>query len=421
MPQPLINLTARKATLFACFLVLYQFLTYIANDMIMPGMIHVVQTFHGQESAVASSLTAYVLGGASLQLFLGPISDCYGRRPVMLTGAVLFFTFTAFIACSTSMEQFLLARFFQGMGLCFIGVVGYATLQEIFAEMDAIRITAILSNVASLAPLLGPLAGAVFILYFNWRGIFVMIGTLSIVALWGLWRFMPESVGAVKKDGEQIPCISLAPKVIAANYKQLLKNLAFMSGALATGVLAVPCIAWIAVSPVIIITEAKLSVIHYALWQLPIFGAGILGNWYLRYLTRYYSVKKIILIGSGLLIAGLFVCYFFMLFSENNFQWLMPGLIFYGFGLGVTAAPLNRFVLFSTPVAKGTAYAMMSMIAMCSQAIGVEVANHVYTTHNNSYFALYCALAGVLYLICLFGACYKLNTETILSLPLETE
>ncbi|WP_419419376.1 MFS transporter [Legionella sp. D16C41] len=132
MAHPLINISRKQALSFASFLVLYQFLTYIANDMIMPGMIQVVTSFQGPESAIATSLTAYILGGASLQLFLGPISDRIGRRPVMLAGAILFFVFTAFIACSNSIGQFLLARYFEGMGLCFIGVIGYATLQEIF-------------------------------------------------------------------------------------------------------------------------------------------------------------------------------------------------------------------------------------------------------------------------------------------------
>ena len=135
MSKPLINITRGQAYAFACFLVLYEFLTYISNDMIMPGMIQVVHVFHAPESAISMSFTAYVLGGASLQLFLGPLSDCYGRRPVMLYGAFFFFICSFFIAVSNSIDQFMAARFFQGMGLCFICVVGYATLQEIFEEM----------------------------------------------------------------------------------------------------------------------------------------------------------------------------------------------------------------------------------------------------------------------------------------------
>ncbi|MDP1604111.1 MAG: MFS transporter [Legionella sp.] len=406
MSHPLINISRKQALAFAGFLVLYQFLTYIANDMIMPGMIHVVSSFHGKESAIATSLTAYVLGGASLQIFLGPLSDRFGRRPVMLAGASLFFIFTLFIACSNSMSQFLLARYFEGMGLCFIGVIGYATLQEIYAEMDAIRLISVLANIASLAPLLGPLAGATFILYFNWRGIFLLIGLLALLALWGLWRYMPEPVGAVKKDGQKIPRTSLAPRVIVSNYKKLLTNPAFMLGSIAAGILSIPCIAWIAISPIIIITDAKLSVIDYALWQLPIFGAGILGNWYLRKLTRYHTVKHMIKTGAVIVTLGLFITCLLPVFISTNFEWLMPGLTLYGFGLGIATGPLNRYVLFSTPVSKGTAYAMISMFSMAAQAIGVEIGNQVYTNHSNTHFGLYCAAVGIIYLLALAGVFY---------------
>src|SRR5581483_8516613 len=139
----LANVSRRQVLFYAAFLVAYEFLTYIANDMAMPAMIRVVSTFHGPETAIASSLTAYVLGGASLQIFLGPISDRYGRRPIMLFGVFFFFLFTIALAGSNSINQFLIMRFFEGMGLCFIVVIGYATLQEIFAEMDAIRLIAI--------------------------------------------------------------------------------------------------------------------------------------------------------------------------------------------------------------------------------------------------------------------------------------
>jgi len=401
MSKPLINISRRQAFLFAAFLVLYQFLTYIANDMIMPGMIHVVQSFNGPESAIATSLTAYVLGGASLQLFLGPISDAIGRRPVMLVGALLFFVFTCLIACSNSIGQFLLARYFEGMGLCFIGVIGYATLQEIFSEMDAIRLTAVLSNVASLAPLLGPLAGALFIIYFDWRGIFITIGVFALVALWGLWRYMPEPVGAQKTNGQLIAKTPLTPKSILRNYKLLLTNPSFMMGTIASGLLGAPCIAWIAISPVIIVTDAKLSVITYALWQLPIFGAGIVGNWYLRYLTHMKTVKQIIMIGTIIATMGLGGSFILPLLLNHHFQWLMPGLIIYGLGIGITIAPLNRYILFSTPVSKGTAYAMISMVSMVMQGLGVEGANYAYMNHNNSYFGFYCAMIGIVYVLCM--------------------
>lgn len=407
MAQPLINISSRHAYVFAAFLVLYEFLTYVANDMIMPGMIHVVQTFNGPESAVANSLTAYILGGASLQIFLGPISDRYGRRPVMIFGAILFFLCTLFIAASNSMEQFLIARFFQGMGLCFIGVVGYATIQEIFAEMDAIRLIAIMANVSILAPLIGPLLGALFINYYSWRIIFVIIAMGSVVALIGLWRYMPEPVGQVKRDGEEIKRVPLKAKIIFANYTKLIINRTFFLGSIAVGLLITPCVAWIALAPLILIADAKLSVIQYAIWQIPVFGAAILGTWTLRLLTNYFSTHQILKIGAFISVFSLLLTFILPFITGNYFIWLMPGIILYFFSLGMSDAPLMRLILFSTPVAKGTASALTWLIAMCLQAGGVELANIIYTPHNNLHFGFYCAILGLVYILVLLAAFVK--------------
>lgn len=399
MPQPLIPISRRQAIVFACFLVLYEFLTYIANDMIMPGMINVVKSFHAPESTVASSLTVYILGGASLQLLLGPFSDTYGRRLLMLIGASLFFIFTLLIACSNSMEQFLIARFFQGMGLCFIGVIGYATIQEIFAEMDAIRLIAIMANAAILAPLLGPLLGAVIIHYTSWRLIFVMIAAGALVAFWGLWRYMPEPIGQVKSNGELTPKTTFSLKTVFKNYKALLTNPSFFYSALAMGLVGIPCIAWIGLAPVIMIAEGKLTVIQYGLWQLPIFGATILGNWFLHRLTYKLEIKTIIYLGCIFLIIGLVLTALLPYLFGNNYKYLIPGIIIYFFALSIINAPLNRYCLFVTSVSKGTASALISLSVMIIGAAGIEIANLFYSHHNNLHFGLYCNAVGLIFLL----------------------
>ena len=400
MSQPLINITRKQAYAFAVFLVLYEFLTYISNDMIMPGMIQVVKAFHAPESAIATSFTVYVLGGASLQLFLGPLSDCYGRRPVMLYGAFFFFVCTLFIAVSNSIDQFMAARFFQGMGLCFICVVGYATLQEMYAEMDAVRLISIMANVSVTAPLIGPLLGAIFVQYFSWRIIFVVIAVLALLAWWGLWRYMPEPVGQTKRDGDEIKAVALSYRVIMANYKQLLLNRTFMQSSIALGLLSLPCAAWIALSPVILVLDAKLTMVQYGLWQLPVFGAYIVGNVSLQWMTRHRSLKQLIWIGSFITLVGALLTFVLPICIGEYFYWLMPGLIVYFFGYGLAGAPLNRFALYSTHVAKGSASAVLSMLTMLILALGIEVATVMDIAHSTWLFGLGCALTGVVY--CLF-------------------
>jgi DHA1 family multidrug/chloramphenicol efflux transport protein-like MFS transporter len=398
MHQPLINISQRQAHWFAAFLLLYEFLTYIANDMIMPGMLHVVKTFHGQESSVANSLTAYLLGGASLQLMLGPLSDRMGRRPVMMGGVVLFFICTIGIACSQSMTQFMVGRFFQGMGLCVIAVGGYASLQEIFSEMDAIRLLALMSSVALVAPLIGPLAGAICILHFDWRWIFVGISVFVMLALWGIYTYMPETVGVMKRDGERIDPVELSWSMVLANYKSLLKNRAYIDATLALGFQTIPCIVWIALSPVILVAEAKLSFLEYGLWQLPIFGACILGSVCLRKMSHRTKADGLVKQGSWIILMGLLLMMILPLSLGNHYTWLMPGLILYFFGMGYAFSPLNRLALFSTPVMKGMASALISLIFMSMQGFGLMLANAVYFSHQNFLLGLYCFVSGILYI-----------------------
>lgn len=416
MSEPLIAISRRQAIVFACFLVFYEFLTYIANDMIMPGMIDVVKSFNAPESYVATSLTVYILGGASLQLILGPLSDTFGRRPPMLIGACLFFIFTLIIACSHTMNQFLVARFFQGMGLCFIGVIGYATLQEIFAEMDAIRFIAIMANAAILAPLLGPLVGAIIIHYTSWRFIFVMIAVGALLAFWGLWRYMPEPIGQMKRTGELIPKVPLSFRNVFNNYKSLLTNRAFCFSVLATGLVGIPCIAWIALAPIIMIVEAKLTVIQYGLWQLPIFGATILGNWALHRWTYKYELKTIILVGSSIMVTGIILIALLPFLFGNDYHYLLPGIIIYFFSLSVASAPLNRYSLFITHVTKGTASALLSLTTMTVGALGVELSNIVYAHHNNLHFGLYCCGISLVFLLCLLVAFKKAPSKDKISI-----
>lgn len=402
MVKPLINISRRQALIYAAFLVFYEFLTYIANDMIMPGMIQVVSSFHAPESYVANSLTAYILGGASLQIFLGPFSDRYGRRPIMLFGVVLFFVCTIGIALSQSIEQFIAARFFQGMGLCFISVIGYATLQEIFAEVDAVKLIAIMANVSILAPLVGPLLGAIVIHFMSWRWIYVGIAILTTISFMGLLRFMPEPVGQTTTEGRVIPRVPLKPKVVLKNYRILASSRLFVMGSIAQSFIAIPCLCWIGLSPIMLIHQAKLTVLQYGLWQIPVFGASILGNWVLAILSNRIPLNKVLFIGSSIVIFGLFLTFALPLLMGPFFIWIMPGLIIYFFALGMSLAPLERKVLFATSVAKGTASALMTLTIMIMIAIGIEGGNLFYHDHNNIYFAGYCALMAVLYAISLF-------------------
>lgn len=398
MSDILFNYTKRHALLFVIFLLVYETSTYIANDMIMPGMLQVVKSFNAPDSYVATSLTAFILGGASLQLFLGPLSDRYGRRPIMVAGGIFFFFCTIFIALATSIEQFILARFLQGMGLCFISVVGYATLQEIFAEKYAVRIISIMSNITILAPLIGPLLGSLVMEVAPWPVIFYIIAFFALVSTIGLWCFMPETVGQQKIDGSINSITPLHPSVLFKNYGLLFANKKFMAGAIALGLSFAPLIAWIGTAPLILIEAAKLRVLLYGLLQIPIFLMTFIGTMIMRRYLDKRTLGQLSRFGSHMILWSV-VAVAAVLLVNKSYVWLIIGLSFYSFGLGFTTAPLNRMTLFATTVPKGTASALASIITMVVIAISTELGGLIYSSYNNLYFGLFCALCGILYFI----------------------
>jgi DHA1 family multidrug/chloramphenicol efflux transport protein-like MFS transporter len=393
--------TSRQARLFVFFLLIYEISTYVANDMIMPGMLNVIHHFHANESFVSASLTVFILGGASLQIFLGPLSDCFGRRPVMLVGVIFFLISTIFISISFSMASFMWGRFFQGMGLCYIVVIGYASLHELYEELYAVRLISIMNIITILAPLAGPMLGVVILnLFFSWRVIFILIALFATVALVGLYFYMPETLNKIKKDGTHVPLTLLKCDVVKNNYYSLLKNKSFMFGAISLGMGGVPLIAWIGVSPLILMKGSHLSAFSYAMWQIPIFMASTFGTLLMRYLTRFMPLRRLIRVGAlFMLLSAIITCLLSFLVNKRHYIAIVFGISCFGFSWGLTSGGLTRLTLYSTSVPKGTASALMNLILMIIIALGNQIAGRLYTNHNNLNFSLFCALIGIIYVI----------------------
>ncbi|MGK9172646.1 MFS transporter [Yokenella regensburgei] len=380
----------RQALLFPLCLVLYEFSTYIANDMIQPGMLTVVEQYQAGIEWVPTSMTAYLAGGMFLQWLLGPLSDRVGRRPVMLAGVVWFIVTCLATLLAQNIEQFTLLRFLQGISLCFIGAVGYAAIQESFEEAVCIKITALMANVALIAPLLGPLVGAAWVHVAPWEGMFVLFAVLAAVAFVGLQRAMPETATRL---GE-----SLSMKALWHDYALVMKNVRFVAGALATGFVSLPLLAWIAQSPIIIINGEQLSSYEYGLLQVPIFGALIAGNLVLAKLTSRRTVRALIILGGWPIIAGLIVAAVATVASSHAYLWMTAGLSLYAFGIGLANAGLVRLTLFASEVSKGAVSAAMGMLQMFIFTVGIEISKHAWLVGGNALFSLFNLLNGLFWL-----------------------
>lgn len=384
--EPASRLSYRQ-WLFPLSLVLFEFATYIAHDMIQPGMLQVISDFSASADLVSTSLTAYLCGGILLQWLLGPLSDRLGRRPVLLTG-VAFFTLTCFLTVFTqSIEQFILMRFLQGMSLCFIGAVGYAAIQEAFNETLSVKLMALMANITLIAALLGPLAGAVFIHYAPWKAMFALFSLISALAFWGLWRSMPET--ATGRDGR------FSMRRLLTDYREVLTNQGVVTGSLSIGLVTLPLLAWVAQSPVLLIQDAGMSPLRYGWLQVPVFTGLIIGNIALSKLSGKVNIRTPIWLGIVPITLGLAIAAGSALFMVHAWDWIIGGLSLYALGTGLVNAGLYRLTLFSSPTGKGTVAAALGLITIVVFAVGIEVAKQLYFAWGNGIFMLAGLISGL--------------------------
>ena len=389
--QPIRQLSL-LAMLFPLALVLFEFATYISNDMILPAMPTIVNLFNVDPSHIPSAMSLCLLGGASLQWLLGPLSDRIGRKPVMLAGVLLFIFACIAIIFVKSYSAFLFFRFLQGTGMCFIGAVGYAAIQESFTEATAIRVTALMANVALIAPLIGPLAGAMVLQVTRWEWIFIFVAIIATISAIGLWRFMPETSPKISSP--------LKMSSLRTDYMAVLRNRRFMAGAISIGFTSMPLLAWIALAPVILMQDAGLSTIHYGYWQIPVFAGLIIGNLILAKIVESTPISRIIQLGSIPFILG-FALSLHLIYEPNAWQWLIASLSIGAIGIGIINAAQFRLALFASNQSKGTVSAALGIIIMIIFSTGIELAKMAHEFAGNGGFVT----------VCLLGSCIAITAR----------
>ena len=382
---PAIQELSLAVLVFPLALVLFEFATYISNDMILPAMPLIVRQYGADPASIPSALTICLLGGASLQWLLGPLSDRIGRKPVMLAGVLLFIAACLGILFVNSYGAFLFFRFLQGTGICFIGAVGYAAIQESFAEASAIRLTALMANVALIAPLIGPLAGAFVLQFLDWHWIFLIVAIIAIFSAFGLAKYMPETSPKVSTP--------LQATQLLSDYLAVVKNRRFMAGAISIGFTSMPLLAWIALAPIILMQDAGLSTIAYGYWQMPVFIGLILGNMLLAKVVGSAPIQRIIELGSIPLALGLLLG-LYLLFAPNHWQWLVASLSLAALGIGIVNAAQFRLALFASDMSKGTVSATLGILMMIIFAGGIEIAKFAHQHWGNAGFVVVCAASG---------------------------
>lgn len=283
------------------------------TDFYLPALPALGSYFTTSASMVQLTLTVSMIGLAIGQLFIGPLSDRYGRKMPLIVSLILFILSTVGCLGSTTIGQFLVFRFIQGIAGAGGVVISKSIATDLYEGKQLARFFSMLSSVQGLAPICAPVLGGLLLTVTDWRGIFRTLLVIGILLLFTTTRFR-ESLQTPVTGG-----LSAAFKA----YLPVMRNRCFMRYVLVQAMAMGVMFAYIAASPFIFQEHYGLSPVVYSLC-FGVNALGIMGGSLL--IIRFKDVKAALSLGAkGFLFMSLIVA---VLLIGNMSVWAVEAALF---------------------------------------------------------------------------------------------
>lgn len=166
-------------------------LGFLATDMYLPAFAAIQQDLQTPASAVSASLSLFLAGFAVAQLLWGPLSDRYGRKPILLSGLTIFAIGCLGMLWVRDGTTLLVLRFVQAVGVCAAAVTWQAMVTDYYPAQRTNRIFATIMPLVGLSPALAPLLGSWLLAHFDWQAIFATLFIITLVLMLPALRLKP--------------------------------------------------------------------------------------------------------------------------------------------------------------------------------------------------------------------------------------
>jgi DHA1 family bicyclomycin/chloramphenicol resistance-like MFS transporter len=273
----------------------------LAINMFVPSLAGIMRSLATDFGTVQLTLSLYLFATAIAQLFLGPLSDRFGRRPVLLVGLGIFVAASVMCLLAASIGMLLAGRVLQGIGGCAGIVVSRAIIRDRYDRERAATILAYVTMGYATAPMIGTVIGGFVEDYFGWRANFALLLGLAVIATTAAWRALPETrTGA-------------AVESLGGGFVALARVPAFWAYTLVATAATACFFIFLGGAPFLASHILGLSASQFGLCFLFVSSAYVAGNfiaarWSLRIgLYRMMLLGAMIMLAGALAMAGLFM------------------------------------------------------------------------------------------------------------------
>lgn len=347
----------------------------ISLYILVPALPVLATTFGRDISIAQMTVSLYMVGIALSQLTMGPLSDRFGRRPVLLAGLALMVA--ASVACifAETLPQLIAARFFQALGGASGMVISRAIIRDIY-ERD--RVASMISLVVAalmIGQMVSPLTGGLIETAFGWRAIFYAVTIAALAVAIGIAIALPET----RRDR------AIGSGGFRSDVGTLVKSRAFIGYVMCQVLASQIIFTFAGGGPYIVVTQMGRSSAEYGAWFATTGFAYLVGNLLCVRFAPRHSLEKLIWFGLALQLCGSLLNLLWSLTGWNEApSWL--------FGTQMIVMVGNAFVMANSaagaisirPEAAGTASGAMGFLqqgigALMSQ-FGAYLGGHTATT-----------------------------------------
>jgi MFS transporter, DHA1 family, multidrug resistance protein len=355
----------------------------LALNIFVPSMPGLQSEFGVSYGRVQLTLTLYIIGMALCQLVYGPLSDRFGRRPVLLAGMALFVVASALAALATSITVLIAARLLQAIGGASGLVLSRAIVRDLYDRDRSASVLGYITMAFVVAPMLAPTVGGLLDQIAGWRSIFVLLALLGAAALAVTWRKLPET--------NRKPAPSIRIGSLAAGYLSLLRSPSFLAYGFTLGFSSAVFFGFVAGAPYVMVVVLGHKPLDYGLWFIMVSFGYMLGNFLSGRYSQSVGTDRMVTVGNLITLAACLAGLAAAVVGAVSPVTLFVPMLFAALGTGLTIPNATAGAISVNASIAGTAAGLVGFLQM---GVGASSAQIVGVLQDTAPFAVFWIMAG---------------------------
>lgn len=363
--------TAAKSPPHMVTLVLLTALSVLTLNMFVPSLNHMAADFSVDYGLMSVSVAGYLLMTAVLQLVMGPLSDRYGRRPVLLVGVAVFAIASVGCALATNIWVFLTFRMLQG-AIISGNALSRAVIRDMMSAREAASMMGYVSMAMAVAPMLGPMFGGLLDQAFGWRASFVVFAVLGAIMLLICWRDLGET--------NNQPSETFLKQFQA--YPELFRSRRFWGYSVCSMFSVGAFYAFIAGVPLVASTIFEMSPAELGFYLGSITIGFFVGTFISGRIAAKHSLASMMIAGRIVACLGLSVGLILLMLGYVHVLSLFGATVFVGLGNGLTIPSASAGALSVRPSLAGSASGLSGALIVGGGAVLTSLTASVVSMGN---------------------------------------